>query len=248
MEKTGATPEDFAQVAVKSRRAAALNPLAQFREPTSVEAVLASRMISAPLTLMMCSAIGDGAAAVVVCSVPVAARLGVRPIRIRASRIVSANRDGAAPLAAERAARLAYEQAGVGPRDIDVAGVHDASAPAELMVYETIGLCGPGEAPAFLRSGATGLGGRLSVNPSGGLLGRGHPVGATGCAQIVRIRHQLPRILAGPCQAEAARKGCAGGERRSHSAAMQRSRPSRSCRSRRAAARPPSDTTPPVED
>ena len=191
MAKTGAEPTDFARVCVKSRRAGSLNPTAQFRKETSVEEVLASRMVSDPLTLFMCSSIGDGAAAILVCSEQYARRVGARPVFIRASSIVSATGQEGAELVAVRAAREAYEQAGIGPEEIHVAELHDASAPAELIHYENLGFCSPGAAPELIRSGATDIGGRISVNPSGGLLSRGHPVGATGAAQIVELTHQL---------------------------------------------------------
>jgi acetyl-CoA acetyltransferase len=191
MANSGATREDIARVAVKSRKAGALNPKAQFRETTTVEEVLSSRMVSDPLTLFMCSGIGDGAAAVFLCSEAMASKLGVKPVYVRASAVVTAQTDDVAIVCAVRASRQAYEQAGIGPEDIDVAEVHDASAPAELIHYENLGFCKPGEAARLIREGTTDLDGRLSVNPSGGLLSRGHPVGATGAAQIVEITQQL---------------------------------------------------------
>ncbi|KAK46666.1 thiolase [Caballeronia jiangsuensis] len=191
MEKTGAEASDFARVVVKSRHAGSLNPHAQFRKETSVEEVLTSRMVSDPLTLFMCSSIGDGGAAVFICSEEFAAKHDIRPVYIRASSIVSAKADGSGELVAVRAARAAYEEAGIGPEDVDVVELHDASAPAELIHYENLGLCAPGDAPKLIRSGDTGIGGRISVNPSGGLLSRGHPVGATGVAQIVELTEQL---------------------------------------------------------
>ncbi len=191
MEASGADNSDFAKVVVKSRRAGSLNPLAQFRKETTVDEVLNSRMISSPLTLFMCSSIGDGAAAVFLCSEAYARKLSVQPVFIRASAVVSTNPHGKPELVAARAARKAYEQSGIGPQDIHVAELHDASAPAELIHYENLGFCAPGDAPSLIRSGATDLGGRISVNPSGGLLSRGHPVGATGAAQIVELTTQL---------------------------------------------------------
>jgi acetyl-CoA acyltransferase len=191
MERSGATREDFAQVAVKSHRHAALNPYAQYRTEVTVEDVLASREIAPPLTLLMCSPIGDGAAALVVCSPEVARRLGAR-VRVRACALVSGrDRRPGEPGAVERAAQAAYEKAGVGPSDLDVVELHDAAAPAELMTYEELGLCEEGEGPVLLASGATRLGGRIPVNPSGGLLSKGHPIGATGCAQLVELTDQL---------------------------------------------------------
>jgi acetyl-CoA acetyltransferase len=209
MEHTGATQEDFAEVAVKSHRHAALNPKAQYRQPVTVEEVIASREIAWPLTLLMCSPIGDGAAAVVVCSEDFARKRGIEPIRVRASVLVSGrDRQPGEPGAVERAVKGAYEEAGVGPEDLDVVELHDAAAPAELMTYEDLGLCAPGDGPKLLRSGDTCLGGRLPVNPSGGLLSKGHPIGATGCGQIVELVDQL-RGRAGERQVEGARMALA---------------------------------------
>jgi acetyl-CoA acyltransferase len=193
MKHSGATRQDFAEVAVKSHRHAALNPYAQYRTEVTVEDVLASREIASPLTLLMCSPIGDGAAALVVCSPEAARRLGARVrVRVRACALVSGrDRRPGEPGTVERAAQAAYEEAGVGPSDLDVVELHDAAAPAELMTYEELGLCGEGEGPALLASGATRLGGRIPVNPSGGLLSKGHPIGATGCAQLVELTDQL---------------------------------------------------------
>ena len=198
MKECGAEASDFARVVVKSRKAASLNPHAQFRKETTVEEVLASRMISDPLTLFMCSSIGDGAAVIFLCSQEYSKKLSNKPVYVKASSIVSAI-PGSPELVAVRAGRLAYEQAGIGPEDIHVAELHDASAPAELIHYENLGFCAPGDAPKLIRSGDTDLGGRISVNPSGGLLSRGHPLGATGAAQIIELTRQL-RGQAGPRQ------------------------------------------------
>ncbi|HSD11866.1 MAG TPA: thiolase family protein [Candidatus Binatia bacterium] len=208
MNQSGATAEDFADVAVKNHDHGALNPRAQYRNRCTREEVLASREISAPLTLMMCSPIGDGAAAAILCSDKIAKRMGVRkPVPVRASVLISGrDRKGDEPGAAERSAKRAYEVAGIGPDDIDVIEVHDAAAPAELMVYEDIGFCKRGGGPALLRSGQTKLGGKHVVNPSGGLLAKGHPIGATGIAQIVEICEQL-RGVAGERQVSGARVG-----------------------------------------
>jgi acetyl-CoA acyltransferase len=224
MERTGATREDFARVAVKSHEHAALNPKAQYRTPVTIEEVLDSRVVTDPLTLLMCSPIGDGAAAVVVCSAARANRTADgRPVSVRSCVLTSGTDglNGEAP-AATRASRRAYELAGIGPGEVDVVELHDAAAPAELMIYESIGLCGPGEGPVLLRSGETHLGGRCVVNPSGGLLSKGHPIGATGCAQIVELVDQL-RGRCGPRQVEGARIALAengGGSLGSDSAAM----------------------------
>jgi acetyl-CoA acyltransferase len=192
MEATGTTSADIAQVVVKSRRAASLNPFAQFRKQTTVDEVLAARMISTPLTLPMCSSIGDGAAAIVLCSSRFAAQLtGARPVWVATSALVSGSADPTGPNATSRAAKVAYEAAAVDPSEVHVVEVHDASAPGELINCETLQLCAPGEAVQLLRSGATDLGGRISINPSGGLLSRGHPIGATGTAQIFELAQQL---------------------------------------------------------
>jgi acetyl-CoA acetyltransferase len=204
MRSSGATREDFAQVAVKSHRHAALNPYAQYRTEVTVDDVLASREIAPPLTLLMCSPIGDGAAALVVCSPEMARRLGAQ-VRVRACSLVSGrDRRAGEPGAVERAAETAYEQAGLGPGNLDVIELHDAAAPAELITYEELGLCGEGEGPALLASGATALGGKIPVNLSGGLLSKGHPIGATGCGQLVELADQL-RGRCGQRQAAGAR-------------------------------------------
>lgn len=204
LKATGGSSEDFARVVVKSRHAGSLNPIAQFRKETTVEEVMASRMISDPLTLYMCSSIGDGAAAIVLTSAEFAKKLDTPNIRVRASAVVSAKVSGKRDLVAVTASRKAYEMSGIGPEDIDVVELHDASAPAELIHYENIGLCPPGGAIDLIRSGATAIGGRIPVNPSGGLLSRGHPIGATGAGQIIELVHHL-RGTAGPRQREGAK-------------------------------------------
>ncbi|GAB7545971.1 thiolase family protein [Cupriavidus sp. CuC1] len=214
MAASGATPEDFALVTVKSRHGASLNPWAQFRRETTVEEVLGSRMISEPLTLPMCSPIADGAAAAILMSESMAKRLGLRPVYVRASTLVSANGDGAAPICAVRAAEGAYANAGVGPQDIHVAEVHDASAPAEIMLYEHLGFASRNHGIDLVRQGVTSIGGRLPVNPGGGLLSRGHPVGATGIAQIIELTMQLRGTAEGRQRegAKLALAECSGGQ------------------------------------
>jgi acetyl-CoA acetyltransferase len=207
MERSGARVEELAEVAVKNHRHGALNPRAQYRNEVTAAEVLASRVISWPLTLLMCSPIGDGAAAVVVASEEYARRAGAgaTPVRVRASVLVSGTDRGAGEAAGvERAAQRAYEQAGIGPDDLDVVELHDAAAPAELILYEELGFCAPGDGPKLLASGDTALGGRMPVNTSGGLLSKGHPIGATGCGQIVELVDQL-RGRAGDRQVERAR-------------------------------------------
>jgi acetyl-CoA acyltransferase len=203
----GGSATDAAAVSVKNRAHAALNPRAQFREQVTVEQVLGSRMIADPLRLLMCSPVADGAAAVVVGSDDRAAhgRAAARPVRVEACSLRSGGSgDIEANGAVRRAAAAAYESAGIAPADVDVVEVHDAAAPAELWAYEQLGLCDVGDAPALLADGATRLGGRCPVNPSGGLLSRGHPVGATGLAQVVELADQL-RGRCGPRQVGDAR-------------------------------------------
>jgi acetyl-CoA acetyltransferase len=153
--------------------------------------VLDRRVISGPLRLLMCSPIGDGAAALVLASREGLERLDADPVRILAATMRSGRVKPAAEGAVTSAARAAYRSAGVTPQDVDVIERHDAAAPAELIVSEEIGLAEPGGGPALLRAGETSLHGRVPINPSGGLLSRGHPIGATGCAQLVEIVDQL---------------------------------------------------------
>jgi acetyl-CoA acyltransferase len=220
MENSGASAHDFAQVAVKSHKFASLNPKAQYRERVTADEVLASRAVAPPLTLLMCSPVGDGAAAIVFCSKEVAAKKDTGRVRVRASVLLSGTEQP--PTALERAIAEAYDKASLGPEDLDVVELHDAAAPAELMYYEELGLCAPGDGAKLLQSGDTDLGGRVPVNTSGGLLSKGHPVGATGCAQLVELTNQL-RGRAGDRQAEGARVGLAqngGGSLGTDAAAM----------------------------
>ena len=193
-ENVGADAFDW--VTVKNHDHAASNAIAQYRKPLTMEQVRASRMIADPIRLLMCSAISDGAAAVVVSSRP-----GRGKVRVRASAMASSpwrlgDHDLPGPtLAADKA----YAAAGVGPADLDLAEVHDAVSPAELMHYRELRLCGEGEVAKMVAERATTLGGRLPVNTSGGLNSRGHPVGATGVAQLIELTLQL-RGDAGPRQ------------------------------------------------
>ena len=184
---SGAEPRDFAAVAVKNRAHAAHNPLAQLRAPQTVDEVLAGRMIVPPLTLAMCSPMTDGAAAAVICSEKVSNEIRAERILVRACRMASGA--GGAPVG--DACHQAYHLAGLGPDELDLLELHDAAAPAELLQYHEIGLCPKGEGFRLVRDGATALGGRIPVNCSGGLLSRGHALGATGLAQIYELVLQL---------------------------------------------------------
>lgn len=193
MKRYGTTVQQFARVAAKNSFHGSLNPRAQFREALTIEDVLNSPMIAEPLTRPMCSPIGDGAAAAIIVSERKAAELGItKPVRISSMVLRSGwDHTGDEPGSVELCAREAYAEAGVGPADLDIIELHDASAPAELMAYESLGLCGRGEGGLLIDSGATRLGGPTPVNTSGGLLRKGHPVGATGIAQIVELTEQL---------------------------------------------------------
>jgi acetyl-CoA acyltransferase len=187
IENHGWSASDFARVVVKNRRHAVHNPDAQFRTTMTVEEVLSSRMITEPLTLPMCSPIGDGAAALIVTGSPNGA---AAPIRIRASAL-SATGGPAPGSVVQRASVTAREQSGLSADEVDVIEVHDATASAELEAYEHLGLAPPGEGNRLIVEGKTVLGGALPVNTGGGLLSRGHPVGATGVLQVVELVAQL---------------------------------------------------------
>jgi acetyl-CoA acetyltransferase len=206
-ERTDATPSDFAQVAVKNHAHGALNPKAQYGGALTVEEVLGARPISGDLTLPMCAPMSDGAAAAVITTPEIAARWGAEPARLLAT-VIGAARPGVYGELVPDTARRAYEMAGLGPDAVDVVECHDAASPAELIVMEELGLCSAGEAPALLREGVTSLGGRLPVNPSGGLGSRGHPVGATGLGQLVELVDQV-RGRCGARQVDGARIGLA---------------------------------------
>ena len=210
MREFGTTQRQFAAVAAKNHRHSIHNELAQFRDNYSIEDILTAPPITWPLTLPMCSPISDGGAAVIVATAAGMTRLGLDPrraIRLLATVIqTGSDRD---PLAADQhltalAASRAYERAGVGPSDVSVAEVHDATAVGEIIQIENLGFCGFGEGGALTESGATTIGGRLPVNPSGGLESKGHPVAATGLGQVHELVLQL-RGEAGPRQVEGAR-------------------------------------------
>jgi acetyl-CoA acetyltransferase len=239
MAQHGAEPRHFALVAAKNRRHAALNPNAALREPATADAILADKIVVAPLTRGMCGGLTDGAAAVVLVSEAFARQRGIAGPRIAASSVVSGlggdavgaryarpvstneapslRDEGArsAPLretdfasATRRAGQAAFAQAGIAPGEISLAEVHDPTSPQELFDLEELGLAPPGGAIALAEDGVTALGGRLPVNVSGGLIARGHPVGATGVAQIAELAEQLMG-RAGARQVAGARIGLA---------------------------------------
>jgi len=210
MRRYGATPRHFALCAAKNRFHASLNHKAAVRTLMDADAVLQDRMVLDPLTRAMCGGIADGAAAVVLVSSAFARRHGLHGPKVRASCVVSGQpqRSADAPSASARCGVLAFAAAGLDPRDVSLAEVHDPTAPQEFIDIEDLGLCAPGQAFVLTESGQTQLGGRMPVNVSGGLTCRGHPVGATGVAQIVELSRQLSD-RAGPAQVAGARWGLA---------------------------------------
>jgi acetyl-CoA acetyltransferase len=218
MAEFGTTKEQLAQVARKNRRHAAGNPVAQYRDPVTVEEVLGSPMIVDPLTRLQCCPIADGAAAVVVTSAG-AARGMDRSVLVNASVLCTGDYGNPQDLTRwetdYRGCSQAYEKAGMGPQDVDLVECHDAFTISEILHYEALGLCGQGEGGRYVEEGHSSLGGRVPVNPSGGLLSRGHPVGATGVAQIVEVMTQLRGEARGR-QVKGARVGlahCMGGDK-----------------------------------
>ncbi|WP_309629253.1 thiolase family protein [Brevundimonas sp.] len=209
MARHGTTQEDFARVAAKNHTAGALNSRAQYRTVMTVDQVMADKPVVFPFTRAMCAPVSDGAAAAVICSAAGLARLcgPKRAVRVRGCALVSASDRAANDLdnhIGRRAATRAFEQAGIGPDAVDVVEVHDATSYAEVQQIENLGLAEPGTVGARLKAGDFALGGRTPVNPSGGLVSKGHPVGATGIAQLFELTTQL-RNEAGARQVEGAR-------------------------------------------
>jgi len=213
MERFGTTQEDFARVASNTHCHGQHNPNAQYRTPFTVEQVLADKAIVHPFTRGMCAPVSDGASAVILCSAEALKRIGAgsRAVKIRSMALLTTiERDkyDYAKHIGRRAALAAYNEACVEPRDIDVVEVHDATAFSTIQQIENLGLCKPGEVGARLKEGDFKIGGYAPVNPSGGLLAKGHPVGATGIAQLYELTTQL-RGEAGARQVSEARLGIA---------------------------------------
>jgi len=209
--KYGATFAQFAQVSVKNHHHSTMNPKAVYQKETPLEEVMGSEMIAYPNTKLMCSVNVDGAAAAVLVSEKVAREIGKsRAIRVLASALASDPWNPRNPIMPDvnsvtrLAASQAYEQAGIGPRDVSLVELHDCFATAELLHYENLGLCGEGEAGAMIDAGETALGGRVPVNVSGGLLSKGHPLGATGIANMYEAALHL-RGEAGARQVQGAK-------------------------------------------
>ncbi|MFJ6663896.1 thiolase C-terminal domain-containing protein [Streptomyces sp. NPDC091383] len=217
-ERYGTTDAQLAAVAAKNHRHSAHNPRAQFREVYDIAGILAAPMVHPPLTRLQCSPTSDGAAAAVVVSERFAERRSLTGLVEIAGQAMATDTEESfasgscidvvgQPLS-RAAARQAYDRAGLGIEDVDVIELHDCFSVNELLTYEALGMCEPGESGKLAESGATTYGGRWVVNPSGGLISKGHPLGATGLAQIAELVWQL-RGEAGPRQAEGARVGLA---------------------------------------
>ncbi len=212
--KHGTTFEQFAKVSVKNHHHSTLNPKAMYQIETPLDTVMNAEMISYPNTKLMCSVNVDGSAAAIICSEKKAKELGLlnRAVKVRASVLTSdpwQERDLVMPdvnSCTRLAAKQAYEMAGLGPDDIDLVELHDCFATAEILHYENLGLCGDGEAGRMIDDGEVALGGRIPVNVSGGLLSKGHPLGATGIANIYEVTSHL-RGEAGARQVQGARVG-----------------------------------------
>jgi acetyl-CoA acetyltransferase len=211
--KYGTTFAQFAKVAVKNHHHATMNPKAMYQTETPLETVMNAEMISYPNTKLMCSVNVDGAAAAVLASEARARQLGMRrAVRVRASVLTSdpyTERDLVMPdvnTCTRSAAAQAYAMAGLGPEDLDLVELHDCFATAEILHYENLRLCADGEAGRMIDAGTTALGGKIPVNVSGGLLSKGHPLGATGIANIYEVTTQL-RGEAGARQVKDARLG-----------------------------------------
>ena len=193
MDKYGLTQRQLAVVSSKNHTNSKNNPYAQYQIPYTVDEILAAPLVAFPLTQPMCSPVGDGAAALILCSADVVKKKGVsKPVKVL-STVLGGGMDRGFddPDLTERLVHMAYEKAGVGPSDINVAEVHDASAFGEVIQTEGLGFCPKGEGGIFAEQGHSALGGKLPVNPSGGLESKGHPVGATGAAQLVELVWQL---------------------------------------------------------
>jgi acetyl-CoA acetyltransferase len=200
MEKYGTTKEQFAKVSVKNHRHSVHNPRSQYREACTLEEVLGARLVYDPLTILQCCPTSDGAGAAVLCSREFAARHGhANPVRIVGQAMQTDRLEDFALGAlgmigvgmARRAAEKVYQQTGIGPDDVDVIELHDCFSTNELVTYETLGLCPEGEGGRLIDTDQVTYGGKWVVNPSGGLLSKGHPLGATGLAQCAELVWQL---------------------------------------------------------
>jgi acetyl-CoA acetyltransferase len=210
MAETGATEEDFARITVKNRRNGALNPNARLQHEVTIEEVLSSRMIAKPLRFLNACPLADGGAAVVLCSRE-KLRSKSKMVSVTAAVLTSGTYNSVKiknPDLIEISAKQAFEESGYGPEDMDVVQAYDTMSPGELWDLERLGFCKKGEAPELLRNGHFDLDGKLPVNTDGGLMSRGHPLGATALAQVIEIYRQI-RDEAGPRQVPGAKIGLA---------------------------------------
>lgn len=192
MENFGLTQEHFAKLSVKSHRNGAMNPHAQYQKEVTLEEVISSGDIVYPLTRMMCAPIGDGGAAAILCSKEMAARYTTRPVWVAGSVVASGSRDVTRKTTVTgRMSDVLYDKSGVGPEDIDVVEVHDATSPSEIMSLIQLNIVKGEDAPKWIDEGYLEIDGKIPCNTSGGLVTKGHPIGATGCGQIYEIVKQL---------------------------------------------------------
>ena len=192
MDNYNLTQEHFAKLSVKSHKNGALNPHSQYQQEVSLEEVLNSGDIVFPLTRMMCAPVGDGAAAAILCSKSMASRFTTKPVWVAGSVIGSGSRNVKRETTmTERLASVLYEKTSVGPEDINVIEVHDATSPSEIMSLIQLGICKGEDAPEWIDKGYLEVDGKVPCNTSGGLVTKGHPIGATGCGQIYEIVTQL---------------------------------------------------------
>ncbi|MCI0855964.1 MAG: thiolase family protein, partial [Chloroflexi bacterium] len=214
MRNHGTTAEQFAKIAVKNHKHSMHNPYSQYQVEMSLEDVMNARTVAWPNTLYMCCPTGDGAAAAILMSMEKAKQFTTEPVRVLTSTLTSdpyTERDLTMPdvnTLTKNASKLAYEDAGVGAEDLDLVELHDCFATAEMLHYENLGLCGEGEAGKLIDDKETYVGGRIPVNASGGLLSKGHPLGATGVANICEVYWHI-KGRAGNRQVEGAKTGLA---------------------------------------
>jgi benzoylsuccinyl-CoA thiolase BbsB subunit len=213
MKTRGATIEDLARASIKNHANACLNPYAQYKKKITLEDVLKAKMISDPLTSLHCCPISDGGAAAILCTGEIARKYTTKLVKIISSAVLTSayerwDEDLCDVEIMRQLVKIAYDRAGIGPEDLDLVELHDAFSPEELYSYEALGLCPAGEGINFLRSGATEIGGKLPVNPSGGLQSLGHPLGASGVRVVAEVTQHL-RGEAGARQIQGAKVGMA---------------------------------------
>jgi acetyl-CoA acetyltransferase len=197
MHERGATIEDFAMITVKNRKHATHNPHAWFKGKITIEEVVNSRMIAYPMTLQQCCGVADGAGAVVVCSREMVKKLGIeKPVKVAGTVVTSGPyhnrpRDITGDDITEATSHQLYEESGIGPENVNIVELHDAFTIAELLYYECMGMCKVGDGLQYLRDGQSTYGGKCVFSPRGGMLSYGHPIGASGAAQIAANVKQL---------------------------------------------------------